>query len=140
MIKLVVGASSLEEFSAIQQRQIMDYHGEPAVPCWTRFKPKRGDEILRHGGSLYRVIQGRIQCRQRILGYEMIDTDQGKKCMIMQDPQIITTIKMSHRPFQGWRYLDPAKAPADSGIYHSGSNDTPPDDMAESLRAAGLLV
>ena len=146
MIKLIVGCETLEEYAAWQAKEVMDYHGQPAVPCWTRFKAKRADEIIRSGGSLYRVLKSRIVCRQRILGFEMVDDAKvdgygpGKKCMILQDPEIITTVSTQHRPFQGWRYLDPAKAPADRGVYVLGEDvDAPPPEMEEELRSAGLL-
>ena len=141
MIKLIVGAQDLEEYAAWQAGAVMDYHGVPAVPCWTRFKPKRADDILREGGSLYRVLKSRILCRQRILGFEMVETkSHGTRCMILQDPEIVTTVSTPHRPFQGWRYFEDAKAPADRGVYVlGGEQDAPPEDMEEDLRAAGLL-
>lgn len=141
MIKLIVGADSLDAYAGWQASQMMDYHGQEAVPCWTRFKPKRADEILRSGGSLYRVMKSRIVCRQRILGFEMVETQShGTRCMILQDPEIITTVNQHHRPFQGWRYFDPAKAPKDRGVFVMGQEaDEPPEEMAEDLRAAGLL-
>lgn len=141
MIKLIVGCEDLEQYARWQAQEIVDYHGQPAVPCWTRFKPKREDEILRSGGSLYRVLKSRIVCRSRILGFEMVETKgDGTRCMIMQEPEIITTVNAPHRPFQGWRYFENAKAPADKGVYVSGeTQDDPPEDMADDLRAAGLL-
>ena len=140
MIKLIVGTDSLEQYAQWQESQRMDYEGEIAVPCYTRFMPKRADEILRTGGSLYRVMKSRIVCRSKILGFEMVETSQGKKCMIMQSPEIMTVLKAPHRPFQGWRYFDAAKAPEDRGVYVMGqSEDEPPEEMGEDLRAAGLL-
>ena len=141
MIKLIVGCDTLEEYAAWQAQEVMDYHGQPAVPCWTRFQAKRGDEILRTGGSLYRVMKSRIVCRQRILGFEMVETkSHGTRCMILQDPEIVTTVSTPHRPFQGWRYFEDAKAPADKGVYVLGDeNDEPPPEMEDDLKAAGLL-
>lgn len=141
MIKLIVGCETLDQYALWQAQEVMDYHGQPAVPCWTRFSPKRADEILHTGGSLYRVMKSRIVCRSRILGFEMVETkSHGTRCMIMQDPEIITTVNAPHRPFQGWRYLEPAKAPADKGVFVLGENDDdPPPEMEEDLRAAGLL-
>ncbi len=140
-MKLVVGVDSLEAFAQLQARQVFDYEGQAAVPCWTRFAPKRADELVRTGGSLYRVIKNRMQCRQKVLGFEMFEIEgAGKKCMICLDPEIITTVSTPHRPFQGWRYLEPAKAPADKGVYVIGqSEDEPPEELGEHLRAAGLL-
>ena len=141
MIKLIVGAESLDQYAQWQESQVMDYHGQPAVPCMTRFMPKRADEILRTGGSLYRVMKSRVQCRSKILGFEMVEIEgEGKKCMIMQSPEIITVVNASHRPFQGWRYFEAAKAPEDRGVYVIGQEDNlPPDELGEELQAAGLL-
>ena len=141
IIKLIVGCESIDEYAAWQAQEVVDYHGQPAVPCWTRFQPKRGDEVLKTGGSLYRVLKSRIQCRSKILGFEMVETKtHGTRCMIMQSPEIIQCVNAPHRPFQGWRYFEDAKAPADKGVFLMGeSTDDPPDEMADELREAGLL-
>ncbi len=139
IIKLVVGVDTLNDFYELQKRYTIDYHGTPAVPCWTRYQPKRADEILRDGGSIYRVIKNRIRCRHRILGFEMVETEQkGKMCMIMQDAEMIETVSMPKRPFQGWRYLKPSDAPTDKGIF-TGGEDSPPPELEEELRNAGIL-
>ncbi len=140
MIKLVVGVSDLNDYAVRQEAEIVRFEGQKAVPCWTRFQPKRAEEILKTGGSIYRVIKNRIVCRHRILGFDMVEVEgEGKYCQIMQDPEIIETVNMPHRPFQGWRYLDPAKAPADKGVYNASNTDTIPRDLEEPLRAAGLI-
>lgn len=141
LIKLIVGSNDLEQYAQWQSQETLDYHGQPAVPCWTRFMPKRAHEVLKTEGSLYRVHKSRIVCRSKILGFEMVETkNHGKRCMIMQSPEIITTVAQSHRPFQGWRYFDAAKAPADRGLYILGEdNDAPPPEMEEDLKEAGLL-
>lgn len=141
MIKLIVGAESLEQYAQWQESQVMDYHGQPAVPCMTRFMAKRADEILRSGGSLYRVHKSRIICRSKILGFEMVDVEgQGKKCMIMQSPEIMSVVNAPHRPFQGWRYFEQGAAPDDRGVYIIGQDDEqPPEEMSDELREAGLL-
>ena len=139
IIKLVVGIDDLADFAALQAREAVDYHGQPAVPCGTRYAPKRAEEILREGGSIYRVIKNRIQCRHKILGFEMVETEEkGRMCMIMQDSTMIRTVSTPKRPFQGWRYLKPADVPKDVGVY-SGEEEAPPEEIAEELRAAGLL-
>lgn len=139
IIKLVVGVEDLAEFAALQKREVRDYNGQPAVPCWTRFAPKRAEEILREGGSIYRVIKNRIQCRHKVLGFEMVETkEKGNMCMIMQSAEMIRTVSTPRRPFQGWRYLKSSDAPRDIGLY-TGDEEVPPEEMAEDLRAAGLL-
>lgn len=144
IIKLIVGSADIDEYAQWQARHEMDYEDSPsgrAVPCLTRFMPKRGDEILRTGGSLYRVLKSRVVCRQKICGFEMVKTEhKGSMCAIMLEPEIIATVNAPHRPFQGWRYFESAKAPEDRGLYVLGQgDDQPPEEMAEDLRAAGLL-
>ncbi len=141
IIKLVVGAEDIHHFWQIQRAHEMDYHGQRAVPCWTRYAPKRADEMLKDGASIYRVVKNRIVCRHKILGFEVVEnTSKGKMCMIMQDAEMIETIAVPRRPFQGWRYLKPSDAPPDKGIYTGqGIQGEIPEDMQEELKAAGLL-
>jgi hypothetical protein len=141
IIKLAVGVDDLDHFKSIQKNQTFDYHGTPAVPCWTRYKPKRGDEILQKGGSIYRVIKNRILCRHKILGFEIIeDTPKGTMCMIVQDATMMEPVHMPRRAFQGWRYLKGAEAPDDKGIYTGDDDsDSIPDDLAAELKEAGII-
>ena len=141
LIKLIVGVQDIEDYAQWNAANVVDYEGQPAVPCWTRFKPKRADEIIAGGGSLYRVLKSRIICRSQILGFEMVETkDHGTRCMILQSPEIVTTVNAPHRPFQGWRYFQDVKVPKDRGVYALGGDlDEPPEVMADDLRAAGLL-
>ena len=140
IIKLVAGIKSLDDYAELQKREVFDYHGQAATPCWTRYKPKRADEILRGGGSIYRVINNKIQCRFKILGFEMVEQPDGKSmCMIVQDARMIKTLAKPRRPFQGWRYLEGAKAPEDRGVYSAADADDIPADIEEGLKEAGLL-
>lgn len=140
MIKLVVGVADLDEFLAIQRANVFDYQGQPANAVWTRFKPKREAEIL-DGGSIYRVIKNKIQCRQKILGFEMVEgTPKGTQCMIIVEPELIQTYSTPQRPFQGWRYLEESKVPKDRGIYlGENKRDIIPEDLEKELRESGLL-
>ncbi len=141
IIKLVVGVDSIKQFYDLQRHHEFDYHGQAATPCWTRYKPRAADEILREGGSIYRVVKNRIVCRHKILGFEMVETDsKGTMCMIVQDAQMIETIHTPRRAFQGWRYLKPADVPADKGVYTGGeAEETIPEEMQDELKEAGLL-
>ncbi len=140
IIKLAVGVENLSHFQDIQKHETFDYHSTADVPCWTRFDPKLADEILRKQGSVYCVIKGRIMCRHKILGFETIDdTPKGKMCMIVQDARMMETVHMPRRAFQGWRYLEGKDAPPDRGVYSGESNDSPPDDLAEELKQAGII-
>ncbi len=140
IVKLVVGVESLEEYAAWLEGAVEDYHGQPATAVWTRHMPKRADELVREG-SLYRVIKNRIQCRQRILGFEKVEHPQkGTMCRIMVEHPFIQTMAQPHRPFQGWRYLDPAKTPKDIGPFAMDSEaQAPPPELARELKDAGLL-
>jgi len=141
IIKLVVGLEDLEDFYQHQKITTFDYHGTLANDCYTRYKPKQADEILATGGSLYRVIKNRIVCRQKIIGFEAIETpDKGSQCAIITDAQMIQTIIKPKRPFQGWRYLKPSDAPKDRGLYTGGGEfEEIPPEMEDELRDAGLL-
>lgn len=140
IIKLVVGVESVQDLHDRNRSYLVDYHGELAVPVHTRHKPAREKEVL-NGGSLYRVVKNRIQCRQRILGFEQYeDPIKGKMTLVMVSAEMIETVKQSHRPFQGWRYFDPAKAPKDVGVFDPDAvTDEIPTDMEDDLRASGLL-
>lgn len=141
MIKLVVGVEDLDDFLRCTRAETFDYNGVPAAPVWTRFKAKRADEILKTGGSIYRVIKNKIQCRQKIIGFEMVETkEKGTQCMIVVEPELIQTYSTPRRPFQGWRYLEPAAAPKDRGIYlGNNQREEIPADLESELRESGLL-
>ncbi len=140
LIKVVAGVPDLQTFYEWQQNEIFDYHGSPAVPCWTRYKPRQAEEILRSGGSIYRVIKNHIQCRHKILGFEMIETeDKGTRCMIVQDANMIETIHRPCRAFQGWRYLKVNNTPPDIGVYLGSVRNNNHLEIEIELRKAGLI-
>lgn len=143
IVKLAVGVTDIHHLCDIQRRHEIDYKGQRAVPCWTRYQPKEADAILEHGRSIYRVVQNFIICRHKILGFEKVETEEkGMMCMIMQDAQMIETVPLPKRAFQGWRYLKPEDAPEDRGIYIGGGSTVQDQDSKElecQLRQAGLL-
>ncbi|NCQ89239.1 MAG: DUF1489 domain-containing protein [Alphaproteobacteria bacterium] len=142
MIKLVVGIDNLDDFALWQAQERVMFEGQEANVVRTRFKPKQADDIIRTGGSIYRVIKSRIVCRQEIIGFGSYESmDRGTQCLILTDTDIIQTQSMPYRPFQGWRYLDQAKAPKDRGLYVIGqdNDEAPPPEMEEALKEAGLF-
>lgn len=116
LIKLVVGVNSVEELSERQKqatncRNHSEYGALPVVH--TRSFPRRSEEIL-EGGSLYRVIAGLIQCRQRVLDIQTDTRGDGTQgTLFLLSPEIIRVAPRTLRPFQGWRYLDSKDAPPD---------------------------
>jgi hypothetical protein len=52
----------------------------------------------------------------------------------MLDPDLIETAPQPRRPFQGWRYLDPADAPPDLAM---GGSEAMSPDLARQLRELG---
>ena len=61
--------------------------GEPVEHFHTtRMVPTRGEELL-DGGSLYWVIKGNVQCRQRLLDIRPFTDREGiGRCHLMLDP------------------------------------------------------
>ena len=113
LIKLCVGAEGVENLARWQEKQRrMPRFGHRPV-CTTRNAPRRADDILA-GGSLYWVFRGLILARQRVTGFEAVEDEQGRpRCGIVLDGTLVRTEAQACRPFQGWRYLNPADAPAD---------------------------
>jgi len=110
IIKLAVGAEDIEDVKEFQKKR-RNKAGNPFHR--TRMTPTRGKEIVEQG-SLYWVIKGFIQARQRILGFSEGKGDDGRKmCVIELDPKLVPVQVTAHRAFQGWRYLKPEAAPPD---------------------------
>ncbi len=137
LIKLSVGTDSVEGLRAWQAGRRTDWAGRPVPYHVTRRAPRRAATVL-DGGSIYWVIRGAIQARQRILGLdETHDQDGVPHCVILLDPELVATEAWPHRPFQGWRYLDAEKAPPDLGA--GGWVDALPSQLARDLRAIGVF-
>ncbi|MCB2110064.1 MAG: DUF1489 domain-containing protein [Defluviimonas sp.] len=136
LLKLCVGAESVEDLLDWQRTNPSPL-ADGARRHVTRMWPKRKTEVL-SGGSLYWVIKGVILCRQRILRLEEVDRGDGiRRCGIVMDPAVIRTAPAPRRPFQGWRYLDPADAPRD--LPQARRADTAlPEEMALALAEIGL--
>jgi hypothetical protein len=129
LLKLCVGAEGVEDLVRWQASgRSVAADGLPRHV--TRMWPKREAEILA-GGSLYWVFKGVLLARQRILRLEEVDRGDGiRRCGIVLDGKVLRTQAMPRRPFQGWRYLAPADAPADLDMSRGDHEDLPPRLMA----------
>lgn len=137
LIKLSVGTDSVDDLIAWQAT--LPARGKDGlVRHVTRMWPRREAELL-EGGSIYWVIQGQLQCRQRILRLdEVIGADGIRRCAIVLDPEVIRTGIVQKRPFQGWRYLPGIETPADLSAARGGE-DTLPPELSAALADIGVL-
>ncbi|KQZ96956.1 hypothetical protein ASD74_06835 [Rhizobium sp. Root564] len=140
LIKLCVGADSIEDLREwVSQRSLtaMAAGLEPHSVHTTRMIPKRMEELL-DGGSLYWVIKGQVQARQKLLDIRSFTGGDGiTRCDLVLGPEVIETSPAPKRPFQGWRYLKDEEAPRDLG--GSGLADEMPSDLRRELAELGLL-
>jgi len=137
LVKLCAGVGSVDDLEArIAQRLRLVPEGQAAlVGHVTRSVPKRAEELI-GGGSLYWVIKGQVQCRQRLLGIEAFTDGEGvQRCRLVLDPQTVRTEWRPRRPFQGWRYLEAEDAPPDL----PDGAESIPENMRRELAALGLL-
>ena len=142
LIKLSVGTDSIEDLAAWQIRRLaaMKANGDrrPSLYHRTFQTPKRRDD-LRDGGSIYWVIKGIVQARQRLVDLREGSKDDGSPCcLLILDPALVPVRPVPRRPFQGWRYLDAADAPADLKPGETGVTELPPK-MRKELAELGLI-
>ena len=114
--KLSVGSESIDTLAAWQKTMVarrVKAGKPPFHEHVTRMTPKRRDDILA-GGSIYWVIKGLIQCRNKIIDLEEVRTRDGRKaCAIVMEPGPIPVVPIPKRPFQGWRYFKAEDVPPD---------------------------
>ncbi|MDX2238840.1 MAG: DUF1489 domain-containing protein [Hyphomonadaceae bacterium] len=137
IIKLCVGADSVEHLAAWQAQQVRAagrLKRRPNPVCGTRMWPKRVAEVL-DGGSLYWVIKGAVTVRQRIVAIDDVTDEHGLRCGLYLDAKLVRTAPQPRRAFQGWRYLDPKDAPADLTDVKGAS--ALPEDLRRQLTALG---
>ncbi|KAJ55098.1 lysophospholipase [Actibacterium mucosum KCTC 23349] len=135
LVKLCVGVDSLDDLIAWRAHR-KEVERNYLCRHVTRMWPKREAELL-NGGSLYWVFRGVIGARQRILRLdEVIGQDGIRRCGIVMDEEIIRTQPAPRRPFQGWRYLPQADAPADLD-QRSDASDLPPE-LSAALAEIGI--
>ncbi len=110
LLKLSVGVRDVAHLAALQRERA---ETDPPLRHRTRQMPKRAADIIGQG-SIFWVIAGLIQCRQRILDIAPDQRPDGTPCAaLILDPAIVLVDGRPLRPFQGWRYLNPEVAPPD---------------------------
>ena len=141
LLKLCVGCDSVEDleewiaFRLDERRRA----GEP-LEHWhtTRMVPTQQAELL-DGGSIYWVIKGQVQCRQRLTEIRpFVDGEGIGRCHLVLDADVVRTESQPRRAFQGWRYLKADEAPLDLGQGRKGWAEMPQKLRAE-LAELGLL-
>ena len=134
LLKLAVGVADLAELRAAQRAR----RKERGFYCfYTRNMPRRQDEVL-DGGSVYWVIKGYVQARQRIRGFVPIVNRRGRPAVLVKlEAKLVATEGQPRRAFQGWRYLAPSEAPRDQRKAKRGKEM--PQAMARALRELGLI-
>jgi hypothetical protein len=99
--------------------------------------PKREEELL-NGGSIFWVIKGVIQARQKLLRFdEVLGSDGIRRCALVFDPEIIRVENALKRPFQGWRYLKSEDAPSDLTTARAFEEAIPPQ-LSAALAEIGV--
>lgn len=137
LIKLSVGTETVDDLADWQaSRRAQTADGLPRHV--TRMWPKRADEILADG-SIYWVIKGLVQCRQRVLRLdEVVGADGIRRCAIVLKPELHNTQSVLKRPFQGWRYLSGADAPPDLPTRRR-DEEALPVELNRALAEIGVL-
>jgi hypothetical protein len=138
LLKMAVGIADIDELRRVRAARIKQHGGSW---IYTRNRPRRAASVLA-GGSIYWVIRGQIQVRQRITGLRSERDAKGRAfCQIEVDPELVATLWRRWRPFQGWRYLGPADAPPDAPggwQMRDAAASAMPEHLVAELRALGL--
>ncbi|ESZ87410.1 MAG: hypothetical protein Q27BB25_09495 [Blastomonas sp. CACIA14H2] len=125
MTKIAYGATSVASL-----RQWLEGHsGLGEARLTTRYLPKRHEEMV--GGSLYWIFNRAIVGRSPLIGF--MDNGQGR-IWIRIEPRLIAVQSVPRRAHQGWRYLEPADAPADLGDGMSEAEAMPAEMLGELAR------
>jgi len=134
MIKLCVGPDNVEELAL---RQNLRKKQMNEVFHVTRMYPRRAKELIQNG-SIYWVIKGLVQVRQRIIDIQKFRDAEGVcRCKLFFDPKLTQVHYQPRRAFQGWRYLEPEDAPPDMVIHQD--EDALPDKLRKELLELCLI-
>jgi hypothetical protein len=138
LIKLCVGCDSVEDLVEWIEARMKEKckAGKPLEhQHTTRMVPKRMAELV-DGGSLYWVIKGVVQARQKLIDVRpFVDKEGIGRCRLILDPKVVRTEWQPKRPFQGWRYFPAEDAPRDLG---KRRGDNLPPALSAELAELGL--
>lgn len=137
LVKLSVGTQSIEDLGGWQNDRLaqMRAAGEkrPRLFHRTFQRPKREAELC-DGGSIYWVIKGVIQARQRIVGFDDGARPDGRPCcLVLLDKTLVAVRPSPRRAFQGWRYLTGDDAPHDLAGNEGSAITAMPASMRREL-------
>lgn len=142
LIKLCVGCDAIEELAEWQESRIRELKAagqKPDLYHRTFQMPKRRDELL-DGGSIYWVIKGIVQVRQRLVDLREGSKPDGSPCtLLILDRELVPVRPVPRRPFQGWRYLRDDEVPADLASSKGDDIAEMPQRMRRELAELGLL-
>ncbi|NDG51294.1 MAG: DUF1489 family protein [Rhodospirillales bacterium] len=130
----------MKEVAQLRAIQTLRAAADPPLRHQTRMMPKRRDDIL-DGGSIFWVIGGFVQLRQRLLDIIEDRWDDGTPCAgLVLDPVLVPVEARPVKAFQGWRYLDAASAPPDvAAMREAPGAQAMPEAMLRELRSLGLI-
>jgi hypothetical protein len=126
LTKIAFGAKSYDDLAAW-------YGGQSAIRLTTRNRPTRHAECI--GGSLYWILNHAIVARSPITGFAKTPDGRWDICL---EPRLIRVHQQAKRAHQGWRYLDPGKAPRDLAEGEA-IGDALPGRLAMKLERLGLV-
>ncbi len=130
LMKLAVGVKDVDALRILQKARLAN---DPPLRHMTRMMPRRADEITQ-GGSIYWVINGMVQARQRLIGIESrVTGDSVKRTALLLDPDVIAVAARRIKPFQGWRYMKSSDAPADLDQASIDHHDVLPVSLQRAL-------
>jgi hypothetical protein len=137
LTKLAVGVRDIAHLRELQAERATR---SPPLRHRTRNFPRRAAELM-DGGSIYWVINGSLLARQRILDVTEDKWDDGSVCAgLMLDAKLVPLSGRPTKPFQGWRYLNPADAPPDLGLLPKVRGEAAlPPSLRHELRVLCLL-
>ena len=101
---------------------------------------RNGRKSSARGARSTRVIGGVVLARQRVLDIIEDHWDDGARCAgLVLDPALVRVQARAVKAFQGWRYLEPADAPADLTAANGTNGAEIPEEMRRALAALALI-